>query len=285
MDAQDLRSLLDAVRSGAVSPEEAERKLRWPTPFEKVGEYATVDHHRRLRCGFPEVIFGLNKTAEHIEGILHAMKRQGEGCLVTRVAPDAAEHLKRAFPEGDHNVIGRTFRIRREGPEGERLGVVRIVTGGTSDLPVAEEARVTAEAWDCDVALVADVGVAGIHRLLGRLDELQGADVLIAVAGMEAALPSVLGGLTDCPIIGVPTSVGYGAHFGGLASLLGMLNSCSSNVVVTNIDAGFNGGHVAALIARRAAMARLGRSPSAGIDPKGEGASSGPHRHGLGSHS
>jgi NCAIR mutase (PurE)-related protein len=285
MDAQDLRSLLDAVRSGAVSPEEAERKLRWPTPFEKVGEYATVDHHRRLRCGFPEVIFGLNKTAEHIEGILHAMKRQGEGCLVTRVAPDAAEHLKRAFPEGEHNVIGRTFRIRREGPEGERLGVVRIVTGGTSDLPVAEEARVTAEAWDCDVALVADVGVAGIHRLLGRLDELQGADVLIAVAGMEAALPSVLGGLTDCPIIGVPTSVGYGAHFGGLASLLGMLNSCSSNVVVTNIDAGFNGGHVAALIARRAAMARLGRSPSAGIDPKGEGASSGPHRHGLGSHS
>jgi NCAIR mutase (PurE)-related protein len=285
MDAQDLRSLLDAVRSGAVSPEEAERKLRWPTPFEKVGEYATVDHHRRLRCGFPEVIFGLNKTAEHIEGILHAMKRQGEGCLVTRVSPDAAEHLKRAFPEGEHNVIGRTFRIRREGPEGERLGVVRIVTGGTSDLPVAEEARVTAEAWDCDVALVADVGVAGIHRLLGRLDELQGADVLIAVAGMEAALPSVLGGLTDCPIIGVPTSVGYGAHFGGLASLLGMLNSCSSNVVVTNIDAGFNGGHVAALIARRAAMARLGRSPSAGIDPKGEGASSGPHRHGLGSHS
>jgi NCAIR mutase (PurE)-related protein len=231
------------------------------------------------------VIFGLNKTAEHIEGILHAMKRQGEGCLVTRVAPDAAEHLKRAFPEGEHNVIGRTFRIRREGPEAEKLGVIRIVTGGTSDLPVAEEARVTAEAWDCDVALVADVGVAGIHRLLGRLDELQGADVLIAVAGMEAALPSVLGGLTDCPIIGVPTSVGYGAHFGGLASLLGMLNSCSSNVVVTNIDAGFNGGHVAALIARRAAMARLGRSPSAGIDPNGAGASSGTHRHGLGSHS
>jgi NCAIR mutase (PurE)-related protein len=278
MDSQDLRTLLDAVKAGAVSPEEAERKIRWPSPFEKVGDYATVDHHRRLRCGFPEVIFGQNKTAEHIEGILRAMTRAGEGCLVTRVAPDAAEHLKRAFPEGEHNPIGRTFRLRPEGPEPEpeKLGVVRIVTGGTSDLPVAEEARITAEAWNCDVALVSDVGVAGIHRLLGRLDELQGADVLIAVAGMEAALPSVLGGLTDCPIIGVPTSVGYGAHFGGLASLLGMLNSCSSNVVVVNIDAGFNGGHVAALIARRAALARLGRSPIEGIGPESERSGPGP---------
>lgn len=285
MDAHDLKTLLDAVRSGAISPEEAEHKIRWPAPFEKVGEYATVDHHRRLRCGFPEVIFGLNKTAEHIEGILRAMKRQGEGCLVTRVAPDAAERLSKAFPEGEHNPIGRTFRIRREGPERPKLGVIRIVTAGTSDLPVAEEARVTAEAWDCDVALVSDVGVAGIHRLLGRLDELQGADVLIAVAGMEAALPSVLGGLTDCPIIGVPTSVGYGAHFGGLASLLGMLNSCSSNVVVVNIDSGFNGGHVAALIARRAAMARLGRSPAEGIGPRtGDDTPAGSPRHGPGSH-
>ncbi|WP_169974186.1 nickel pincer cofactor biosynthesis protein LarB [Tautonia rosea] len=271
MDAHDLKNLLDAVRSGTVSPEEAERKIRWPSPFEKVGEYATIDHHRRLRCGFPEVVFGQNKTAEHIEGILRVMIRQGEGCLVTRVAPDAAEHLKQAFPEGEHNAIGRTFRVRQNGSEPERLGVVRIVTGGTSDLPVAEEAKVTAEAWNCDVALISDVGVAGIHRLLGRLDELQGADVLVAVAGMEAALPSVLGGLTDCPIIGVPTSVGYGAHFGGLASLLGMLNSCSSNVVTVNIDAGFNGGHVAALIARRAALARLGRSPNEGISPKDEG--------------
>lgn len=266
MDAQALKTLLESVQKGTISPDEAERKIRWPSPFEKVGDYATVDHHRRLRCGFPEVIFGQNKTAEHIEGILRAMTRQGEGCLVTRVAPDAAEHLKLAFPDGQHSPIGRTFRILPDGPTPEKLGVVRIVTGGTSDLPVAEEARITSEAWNCDVALVADVGVAGIHRLLGRLDELQGADVLIAVAGMEAALPSVLGGLTDCPIIGVPTSVGYGAHFGGLASLLGMLNSCSSNVVVVNIDSGFNGGHVASLIARRAALARLGRLPSDGIE-------------------
>lgn len=283
MEAHDLKTLLESVRSGAISPEEAERKIRWPSTFEKVGEYATVDHHRRLRCGFPEVIFGLNKTAEHMEGILRAMQRQGEGCLVTRVDPEAAEHLKRAFPEGEHNPIGRTFRLRREGPEPEKLGVVRIVTAGTSDLPVAEEARVTAEAWDCDVSLMADVGVAGIHRLLGRLDELQGADVLVAVAGMEAALPSVLGGLTDCPIIGVPTSVGYGSHFGGLASLLGMLNACSSNIVVVNIDAGFNGGHVAALIARRAALARLGRPPSAGIGTRDEGEAAGTpagHRRG-----
>ena len=133
-----------------------------------------------------------------------------------------------------------------------------MVTAGTSDLPVAEEARVTAEAWNCDVTLIADVGVAGLHRLLNRLDAFDGADVLVAVAGMEAALPSVIGGLVDCPVIAVPTSVGYGAHFHGLTSLLGALNSCASNVVVVNIDGGFNGGHVAGLIARRAGQARLG---------------------------
>jgi NCAIR mutase (PurE)-related protein len=135
-------------------------------------------------------------------------------------------------------------------------------------MPVAEEARVTADCWNCDVELVADVGVAGIHRLFGRLDELRGADALVAVAGMEAALASVLGGLVDVPIIGVPTSVGYGAHFNGLASLLGMLNSCASNVVVVNIDGGFNGGHAAALIARRAGLARAGASPSAPAAPQ-----------------
>ena len=262
MDAQEIRALLDAVGSGALTPEAAERKLRVPSAFEKVGDYATIDHHRRLRCGFPEVVFGQNKAAEHLEGILWAMKREGAGCLVTRVAPEAGDRIARAFPEGEYNRLARTFRLRPDGPEAPKVGRVRIVTAGTSDLSVAEEARVTAEAWGVDVALVADVGVAGIHRLLGRLDELQGADALVCVAGMEAALPSVVGGLVDCPIIGVPTSVGYGAHFGGLAALLGMLNSCSSSVVVVNIDSGFNGGHVAALIARRAGLARLGRAPS-----------------------
>jgi len=175
---------------------------------------------------------------------------------VTRLDPAAAAHLKLAFPAGEHNELGRTFRIPGPAPAA-LLGRVVIITAGTSDLPVAEEARVTAEAWSCEVALVADVGVAGLHRLLHQLHRLDDADALVVVAGMEGALPSVVGGLVDCPVIAVPTSIGYGAHFHGLAALLGMLNSCASNVVVVNIDAGFSGGHVAGLIARRAGLARL----------------------------
>ncbi len=268
IDAPTIRALLQSVRDGSIGLEAAERQLRWPTPFEKVGDYATIDHHRRLRCGFPEVIFGQNKTAEQIEGILQAMNRQEDSCLVTRLDPEVAHRLQATFPEGEHNPLARTFRLRPPGPPAEKLGIVKIVTAGTSDLPVAEEARVTAESWETDVSLVADVGVAGIHRLLGRLEELQGADALVVVAGMEGALPSVVGGLVDCPVIAIPTSVGYGAHFGGLTPLLGMLNSCASNVVAVNIDAGFNGGHVSALIARRAALARLGHSPSDGLEAK-----------------
>ena len=168
-----------------------------------------------------------------------------------------------AFPEGEWNAPGRTFRVRTGEDPGPTLGKVVVVTAGTSDVPVAEEARVTAEAWNCDVAMVVDVGVAGLHRLLGRLDDLGGADALVVCAGMEGALPSVVGGLVDCPVIAVPTSIGYGASFGGLAALLGMLNSCASNVVVVNIDAGFSGGHVAGLIARRAGQARAsaGKAP------------------------
>jgi NCAIR mutase (PurE)-related protein len=161
-----------------------------------------------------------------------------------------------AFPDGVFHPVARTFRVKGPDDPGPKLGRVVVVTAGTSDLPVAEEARVTAEAWNCEVSLVADVGVAGLHRLLSRLEKLGGADVLVVVAGMEGALPSVVGGLVDCPVIAVPTSIGYGASFGGLAALLGMLNSCASNVVVVNIDAGFNGGHVAGLIARRAGLAR-----------------------------
>jgi len=261
MNSHELKSLLDEVHRGGVSVEEAERRLRWPEVFETLGNYATIDHHRRLRCGFPEVVFGQNKTAEQIEGILQAVDRQGDGCLVTRLDPTAAERLKRVFPQGEHNAIARTFRIRPREEEPSKIGVVKVVTAGTSDLPVAEEARVTAEAWNCQVELMADVGVAGIHRLLGRVQELRGTDAIVVVAGMEGALPSVVGGLVDCPVIAVPTSVGYGAHFGGLAALLGMLNSCASNVVVVNIDAGFNGGQMASLIARRAGLARAGLAP------------------------
>jgi NCAIR mutase (PurE)-related protein len=252
-----LKTLLESVRGGSISPEEALTQLKWKAPFEQAGNYATVDHHRRLRCGFPEVIFGQNKTSDQIVGILQTMLKHGEGALVTRIGPDVAAHLLEAFPEGIHNPSGRTFRVLPNEPPGPKLGKVVVVTAGTSDLPVAEEARVTAECWNCDVHLVADVGVAGIHRLFGRLEEFGGADALVVVAGMEGALPSVVGGLVDCPVIAVPTSVGYGANFHGLAALLGMLNSCASNVAVVNIDGGFNGGHFAALIARKAGQARL----------------------------
>jgi NCAIR mutase (PurE)-related protein len=255
MDSHELTQLLEGVQAGRIAPNEAVQKLR-TVPFEDAG-FAKVDLHRRLRCGFPEVIFGQGKTAEQIEGILKIMLRHEQGGLVTRVDPATVAHLQRVFPQGDYNVLGRTFRIRGPQRPGPALGKVVVVTAGTSDLPVAEEARVTAEAWNCEVTLVADVGVAGLHRLLHQLDALGGADAIVVVAGMEGALPSVVGGLVDCPVIAVPTSVGYGASFGGLAALLGMLNSCASNVVVVNIDAGFNGGHVAGLIARRAGQARL----------------------------
>jgi pyridinium-3,5-biscarboxylic acid mononucleotide synthase len=255
MDSDDLKRLFEEVRHGSVSPEQAVQRVR-TAPLEEVGGFATVDLHRRLRCGFPEVIFGQGKSAEQITAILSALKRHGEGGLVTRIDEETALHLQRSFPDGEYNAMGRTFRIRCDGDPGPKLGKVVVVTAGTSDMSVAEEARVTAEAWNCEVALVADVGVAGIHRLFHRLGALGGADALVVVAGMEGALPSVVGGLVDCPVIAVPTSIGYGATFGGLAALLGMLNSCASNVSVVNIDAGFNGGHMAGLIARRAGQAR-----------------------------
>jgi NCAIR mutase (PurE)-related protein len=260
MDSYELTKLLEQVRGGQLAPAEAVQKLRTPA-FEEMG-YAKVDLHRRLRCGFPEVIFGLGKTAEQIEGILRMLVTHEQGGLVTRVDPATLTHLQRVFPHGEINQLGRTFHIRGPQESGPRVGKVVVVTAGTSDLPVAEEARVTAEAWHCDVTLLADVGVAGIHRLLQRLDALGGADAIVVAAGMEGALPSVVGGLVDCPVIAVPTSIGYGASFGGLAALLGMLNSCASNVVVVNIDAGFNGGHVAGLIARRAGQARLASAPA-----------------------
>lgn len=256
MDANDLRLLMGRVQRGEISPDDAVQHLRWRAPFVETGDFAKVDMHRRLRCGFPEVVFGQGKTPDQIIAIMRTMQEHGDGALATRLSDDAALRLQQAFPEGKFNELGRTFRIPPERDPGPKLGKVVVVTAGTSDLPVAEEARVTAEAWNCDVSLIADVGVAGIHRLFGKLDAMQGADVIVVVAGMEGALPSVVGGLVDCPVIAVPTSVGYGAHFQGLAPLLTMLNSCASTVVAVNIDSGFNGGHVAGLIARRAGQAR-----------------------------
>jgi len=260
MDSHELSQLLEQVRSGQVAPGDAVQRIR-TVPFEEIG-FAKVDLHRRLRCGFPEVIFGQGKSAEQIEGILRILLRHDQGGLVTRVDPATAAHLQRVFPEGESNALGRTFRIRGPHDPAGKLGKVVVVTAGTSDLPVAEEARVTAEAWNCEVTVLADVGVAGLHRLLQRLSDLGGADAIVVVAGMEGALPSVVGGLVDCPVIAVPTSIGYGASFGGLAALLGMLNSCASNVVVVNIDAGFSGGHVAGLIARRMGQARRAATAS-----------------------
>jgi pyridinium-3,5-biscarboxylic acid mononucleotide synthase len=262
LDSHDLKQLLESVRDGRVAPEQALHQIRIQ-PYQDAGEFAKVDLHRAVRCGFPEVVFGQGKTAPQIEGILRTLETHGEGGLVTRLDPQAALHLIKAFPAGEHNPLGRTFRIRSKRDTEPKLGKVVIVTAGTSDLPVAEEAKVTAEAWNCDVTLVADVGVAGLHRLLHQLERLASADALVVVAGMEGALPSVVGGLVDCPVIAVPTSIGYGAHFHGVAALLGMLNSCASNVVVVNIDAGFSGGHVASLIARRMGQARQSAQPAA----------------------
>lgn len=256
MDSHELKTLLERVRGGDLPPEDAARLIRM-APIASAGSFATIDLQRGVRCGFPEVVFGQGKTPEQIEAILRVMLAHDQGGLVTRVAPEAAGHLVKAFPQGVHNPVARTFQIAGPADPGPKLGKVVVVTAGTSDLPVAEEAKVVAEAWNCEVVLIADVGVAGLHRLLNRLPAMEGADVLVAVAGMEAALPSVIGGLVDCPVIAVPTSVGYGAHFHGLTALLGALNSCASNVVVVNIDAGFNGGHVAGLIARRMGQARL----------------------------
>ena len=261
MDAFELTRLFEAVRDGTMPPAEAARKVK-TAPLEEAGGFATVDLHRALRCGAPEVIFGQGKTVEQIVRILETLIRHERGGLVTRVDAEVGAQLGRAFPDGEYHPLGRTFRVKGDDP-GPTLGKVMVVTAGTSDLPVAEEARVSAEAWNCDVGLIADVGVAGIHRLIRRLPDLEGADCLVVVAGMEGALPSAVGGLVDCPVVAVPTSVGYGASFGGVAALLGMLNSCSSNVVVVNIDGGFNGGHVAGLIARRAGQARgLGSTPA-----------------------
>lgn len=221
---------------------------------------AQVDLDRHRRCGFPEVVFGEGKNVEAIEQILRALLDHGVAPLATRVSSDKAEKLSKAFPGASYNPLARTFRVHRDAAETEQpspgQGAVTIVTAGTSDLPVAEEARETALWMGAEVDLIQDVGVAGPHRLPAHLDRLEKADAVVVVAGMEGALPSVVGGYVACPVIAVPTSVGYGAAFGGIAALLGMLNSCASNVTVVNIDSGFKGGYVAALIAKNAARNR-----------------------------
>jgi pyridinium-3,5-biscarboxylic acid mononucleotide synthase len=247
MDPNEARELLEQVRSGVVNVESALERLREP-PVADLG-YAHVDLHRRHRCGFPEVIFCEGKSCEWVEGVVRQLAAAGQDCLATRVNSDQAEHLTRQFPAGQQDRLARTFWLPA-GPSQPPRGRVVVLTAGTSDLPVAQEALVTAQALGSQAELIADVGVAGIHRLLRHRERFHQADAIVVVAGMDGALPSVVGGLVDCPVIAVPTSIGYGAAFGGLAPLLTMLNSCSAGVVVVNIDSGFKGGYVAALIAR-----------------------------------
>jgi NCAIR mutase (PurE)-related protein len=254
VEKSDLRDLLEQVRAGRLSVEEALRRADGPAVAD-LG-FAHVDLHRRQRCGFPEVVFCEGKTPVWVEGVVRQLVEAGQDCLATRVNPEQAEHLARLFPQAQQDRVARTFWL--PSPSGEErapAGKVFVLTAGTSDLPVAQEAAVTARALGCAVELVADVGVAGIHRLLRYRDQFRTADAIVVVAGMDGALPSVVGGLVDCPVIAVPTSIGYGAAFGGVAALLTMLNACSANVVAVNIDSGFKGGYVAALIARRAAGA------------------------------
>lgn len=213
--------------------------------------FATVDLDRKSRCGFPEVIYAEGKTCEWLEGVVRRISDAQQDCLATRVSDEQSQHLAKIFPNAEQDRLARTFWL----PCGARtpaVGRVVIVTAGTSDLPVAQEALVTARSLGCEVQRIADVGVAGLHRVLRHRDAIASADVVIAIAGMDGVLPSVVGGLVDRPVIAVPTSVGYGAAFQGVAPLLTMLNSCAANVVVVNIDSGFKAGYVAALIARRA---------------------------------
>jgi NCAIR mutase (PurE)-related protein len=242
-----LRALLDEVAAGSLPVNEAERRLAW-APTEDLG-FARVDHHRALRHGFPEVVFGLGKTPEQLAMIAARIAARGEGVLATRVDEAAHEPLRAAVPGIRINPLGRTAYLPAAEPVARRTrGTVLIVTAGTSDLPVAEEAADTAAAFGNPVERLTDVGVAGIHRILASRDTLAGAAVIIVVAGMEGALPSVVGGLVSVPVIAVPTSVGYGAAFGGLSALLGMLNSCASGVTVVNIDNGFGAASAASRI-------------------------------------
>jgi len=249
----ELKRLLERVRRGTVSPAAAARRLH-EAPLEQL-EFATLDHQRALRSGFPEVIFGLGKTPGQIVAIARRLLAHGDPVLVTRADEAARAALRAAFPAAEVHERARCVVVRhaavRRAPRGR--GSVLVVCAGTADLPVAEEALVTARVMGSRAALVADVGVAGLHRLLAVRGDLDDADCLVVVAGMEGALPSVVGGLTGVPLVAVPTSVGYGASFDGLAALLAMLNSCAPGVVVVNIDNGFGAGVFAARVARRAA--------------------------------
>lgn len=246
MTPDETGQLIDTLLAGGITRAEALRRIVGSSTDELL-PFATPDTRRALRNGFPEVIFGLGKTPGHTVEIARRLLERDPRVLVTRVVAEQWEALREAFPDAVHHEMARCVSITRQ-PLPKRAGYIAVVTAGTSDIPVAEEAAVTADLMGNRVERIYDVGVAGLHRLLARIGELRGANVLVVVAGMEGALPSVVAGLVSRPVIAVPTSIGYGAAMGGLAALLGMLTSCGSGVTVTNIDNGFGGGFAASQI-------------------------------------
>jgi len=255
VDARSLRALLEQVKKGDIGLDEAVRRLA-DLSVQQVADFAQVDGERALRQGFPEVIFGERKRPEQIAALVEKLASLGQAVLVTRMAPEAEQAALAVAPHGRYEPVSRTFTAPPKAGLPPREGVVAVVCAGTTDIPVAEEACATAHIVGAQVERIYDVGVSGLHRLLRRAPALREADALVVCAGMEGALPSVVGGLVARPVIAVPTSVGYGASLGGIAALLAMLNSCAANVSVVNIDNGFGAGFQAALIARHAHAGR-----------------------------
>ncbi|MDR2038315.1 MAG: nickel pincer cofactor biosynthesis protein LarB [Bacteroidales bacterium] len=245
MTPEQIRSILESVQQGKQNIDGALEQLK-DLPFTELG-FAKIDNHRQLRTGYPEVIFCSGKTIDQSEEIIRLMYQRNNNILATRVSEELFHRIKGIYPETEYNPLARTIVIRRDEIPVTKT-YISIVTAGTADIPVAEEAAITAELFGNKVERIFDVGVAGIHRLYSRLDLIRGGRVIIAVAGMEGALPSVIGGLVDKPVIAVPTSVGYGANFNGLSALLTMLNSCAAGISVVNIDNGFGAGYLASLI-------------------------------------
>ena len=262
MDPESLRLLLERVRDGVTAPADALETLS-VLPYEDLG-FATLDHHRALRHGFPEVVFCQGKTPAQAAAIFERLAARGPIVLGTRATPEVYDTVRARVPAAQYHELARAITVGSV-PEETRMPGVTVVSAGTADLPVAEEAVLTAEMMGHAVERIYDVGVAGLHRLLAQLERLRRARVVVVVAGMEGALPSVVAGLLDAPVIAVPTSVGYGANFGGLSALLGMLNSCSSGIAVVNIDNGFGAGTMAAMINR--VPSPLPTSESAGVSP------------------
>jgi len=248
MDINLLKDLLNKLKDGKIEVDAAVQKLK-TLPFEDIG-FASIDHHRQLRRGFPEVIYGRGKKAEEIIKIIEKMVEKEENVLVTRINDSKAKIIKKHFPSSDYYPKSRILTIAVSPIEKRGKGKILVISAGTADIPVAEEAAITAKFMGNDVETLFDVGVAGLHRLLQNKDTIMSAAVIVVVAGMEGALPSIVGGLVDKPVIAVPTSTGYGASFRGLSALLGMLNSCAAGVTVVNIDNGFGAGYAASLINR-----------------------------------